>query len=160
MEKRSCSAATCNIRLASLRSFLKYLGSKEASYLELSHKASLIKRRKELKKKISSLTKEAMRVFLATPDTETRTGGRDAVLFITMYSIAARIDEILSMKVEQLHLDSKKPNITVIGKGSKIWSLYLPPKTVSHLKAYIRNSTGFLQTLMRIYSTPETAENL
>jgi len=29
---------------------------------------------------------------------------------IAIYSTAARIDEILSLKIEQLHLDAEKPN--------------------------------------------------
>ncbi len=36
MEKRGCSPETCNNRLASLRAFLKYLGSREIILLYLS----------------------------------------------------------------------------------------------------------------------------
>ncbi len=55
-----------------------------------------------------------------------------------MYNTAARIDEILSMKIQQLHLDTDRPNATVIGKGSKIRTLYLLPKAVAHLKKYLK----------------------
>ena len=61
---------------------------------------------------------------------------------VVMYSTAARMDEILSMKIEQLHLDAVKPNITVIGKNGKIRTLYLLPKATAHLRAYIKDAHG------------------
>lgn len=61
---------------------------------------------------------------------------------IIIYSTAARMDEILSLKTGQLYLDAKKPNITIIGKGSKIRTLYLLPKAVAHLKKYMKEFHG------------------
>jgi site-specific recombinase XerC len=61
---------------------------------------------------------------------------------IIIYSIAARIDEMLSLKIEQLHLDVDKPNNTVNGKGGKIRTLYLLPKAVAHLKKYLNEFHG------------------
>ena len=49
--KRGCSPESCNNRLASLRTFLKYLGSRDAAYLYLYQEASEIERRKCTKKK-------------------------------------------------------------------------------------------------------------
>ena len=46
------------------------------------------------------------------------------------------------MKIKQLHLDDKKPNVTIIGKGNKIRTLYLLPKAVAHLKQYIKEHHG------------------
>ena len=48
---RGCSPETCNNRLASLRVFLKYLGSRDIQFLYLSSDASAISRRKCQKKK-------------------------------------------------------------------------------------------------------------
>lgn len=42
--KRGCSPETCNVRLASLRAFLKYLGNRDVSMLHISHTASSIPR--------------------------------------------------------------------------------------------------------------------
>ena len=42
MEQRGCSPKTCNSRLASLRVFLKYLGSREISLLYLFEDATRI----------------------------------------------------------------------------------------------------------------------
>ena len=142
MESRSCSPETCNNRLASLRAFLKYLGSRDVSYLHLSQAASQIERRKVYTKKVTGMSKKAVSALLEAPDSSTKAGRRDIALMVVMYSTAARIDEILSMRIEQLHLDTDKPNITVIGKRGKIRTLYLLPKATAHLKAYIKDSHG------------------
>ena len=142
MQQRGCSPETCNNRLASLRAFLKYLGSREISLLYLYQDATRIPRKKEVRKKVKGMSKKAVQVLLSVLDLSTKTGRRDLALMITIYSTAARIDEILSLKTEQLHLDAEKPNVSIIGKGSKIRTLYLLPKAVSHLKKYLKEFHG------------------
>lgn len=138
MNTRSCSPDTCNNRLASLRTFLKYLGKKDITYLHLSQAASQIKRKKTYAKKVKGMSKEAITALLNAPDTTTSTGRRDIALMSVMYSTAARIDEVLSMKIDHLRLDAPKPCITVLGKGTKIRTLYLTPNAVSHLRSYLK----------------------
>lgn len=138
--KRNCSAQTCNIRLAALRAFLKYMAVKDVSCLSLYQCSGLIPRQKVQKKKITGMSKNAVKVLMTTPDVSTRTGRRDLVLLIILYSTAARIDEILSLKIKQLHLDANKAYISVIGKGNKIRTLYLLPKAIIHLRKYLEES--------------------
>ena len=142
MEHRACSPETCNNRLASLRAFLKYLGKKDILYLHLSQAASQIPRKKVYTKKVKGMSKKAVKTLLATPDSSTRVGRRDIALMVVMYSTAARIDEILSMKIEHLHLDAIKPYVTFIGKGGIIRTLYLQLKAVAHLRAYLNDFHG------------------
>jgi site-specific recombinase XerD len=128
MEQRGCSPQACNNRLASLRAFLKYLGSREIHKLYLYQDATRVQRRKEVRKKIKGMSKKALKALLSVPNLSSKADRRDLALMIIIYSTAARIDEILSLKIEQLHLDADKPNVTVNGKGSKIRTLYLLPK--------------------------------
>ena len=141
-DKRRCSSATCNNRLASLRAFLKYLGDRDVSLLYLYETASRINRLKEPRRRINGMSKDAVQMLLTTPDVSTVSGRRDLALIITIYSTAARLNEVLSMKISQLHLDCKKPNISVIGKGNKVRTLYVLPKAVAHLKHYIKEHHG------------------
>jgi site-specific recombinase XerD len=117
---------------------LKYLGDKEVSFLYLSIEASQIPRQKTTRKKVNGMSKKAVKALMLVPDTSTKTGRRDLVLLIFMYNTAVRIDEILSMKIQQLHLNTEKPYATVIGKGSKIRTLYLLPRAVEHQKKYLK----------------------
>ena len=142
INKRGCSPATCNNRLASLRVFLKHLADKDVSMPHLYESASRIKRMKEARRKINGMSKDAVQALMAAPDVNTVSGRRDLALIIAIYSTGARLDEVLSMKIGQLHLECKKPNITVIGKGNKVRTLYLLPKAVAHLKHYVKEHHG------------------
>lgn len=95
---RNCCAATCNNRLACLRVFLKYLGSKEIDYLYLYHDATLIPRLKEPKTKVKGMSKNAVKALMSVPDVTNKTGRRDLALIILLYATACRIDEVLSLK--------------------------------------------------------------
>ena len=88
------------------------------------------------------MSKKAVQILLSVPDVSTKAGRRDLALMIIIYSTAARIDEILSLKIEQLNLDAEKPSATIIGKGNKIRTLYLLPKAVAHLKKYLKEFHG------------------
>jgi site-specific recombinase XerD len=136
-EKRKCSPASCNIRLAAMKSFLKYVGSRDVTYLYLSQEAALIPKQKTVRKKVSGISKNAVKTLMMMPDTKTKTGRRDIALLVFMYGTAARLDEVLSMTVGQLNLETAKPFATIIGKGSRMRTLYLLPKAVAHLKAYL-----------------------
>ena len=142
MKTRSNSPETCNTRLSSLRAFVKYLGKKDVSYLRLTLSASQIDRRKTISKKVTGMSKDAIQALLAAPDATTKAGRRDIALMVTLYSTAARINELLSLKIEHLHLDAKKPYVILIGKGDKIRTLHLLPKAVAHLRAYVTDFHG------------------
>ncbi len=135
--ERKNQPETRNNRLASLRTFLKYLGQKETRFLHLYLDASGINRFKTQKKKVEGLSRSAVKALLSAPNLETRIGRRDFVLMMILYSTAARIDEILSMKVGQLHLNEAKPYSNIVGKGNKIRTLYLLPRAVAHLNKYL-----------------------
>ena len=136
--KRNNSPDTCNNRLASMRAFLKYIGERDVFFLYLSQEASLIPRQKTLKGKIHGMSKEAIKALMSVPDVSTGTGRRYLVLLVVMYNTAARINEILSMQIKHLHLETEKPNVTVIGKGGKIRTLYLLPRAIAHLERYLK----------------------
>lgn len=141
-DNRNCSPGTCNNRLASLRAFLKYLSQKDVSVLYIHEAASTIPRRKEPKRKITGMSKDAVKALMATPDASTIAGRRDLVLIVLLYGTAARIDEVLSMKVSQVHLEVKKPYVTIVGKGTKIRSIPLLPKAVAHIRKHIQEHHG------------------
>jgi len=142
MEKRGCSPETCNVRLASLRTFLVYLAKHEVSMRYLSTEASQIDRKKTFKKKVQGMSKNAVKALLAVPNVATKTGRRDLALLVLMYGAALRIDEVLSIKVKQLQLEAKRPYVSIIGKRDKIRTMYLLPKSVAHIKRHLQEVHG------------------
>lgn len=134
---RLCSPATCNVRLGSLRTFLKYMSSRKLEYMYLYDEATEIPLRKAPKTKVKGMSKAAVKALLAAPDTSTLTGIRDLVLILVLYSTAARIDEVLSIKLKHMHMNVPNPYISIIGKGDKARTLYILPKVAAHIKKYI-----------------------
>jgi site-specific recombinase XerD len=96
-----------------------------------------VKRLREPRKQVHGMAKEAVKALLATPDPNTKIGLRDIAIMSFEYGTATRIDEVLSVKISQLHMNGEKPYVTVIGKGSKIRSMYLMSGLVDTLKKYI-----------------------
>lgn len=137
-DTRGCCHATCNNRLAAVRSFLKYVAAKNKSLAYLFQESNLIPQRRVYRKPFEGASKKAMAAILSIPDQKTKVGRRDLTLFSMMYDTAVRLDEVLSLQIKNIRFDISMPTITVIGKGSKLRTLTLLPKTVRHLKRYIR----------------------
>ena len=135
-ESRKCSPETCNNRLASIRAFLKYIASRDVKYADLSTDAAGIKLRKTAKRKVNGLTRSAVKTLMEMPDTSSLTGIRDLAFMVFLYATAMRLDEILSLRIQDVHLDGKA-YVNVIGKRNKLRTLFLLPKAVAHVKQYI-----------------------
>ena len=140
MSRRKNQPQTANIRLASLRVFLEYLGRQDVSLLHIYTEASRIPRRKQPKIKVKGISKVAVKALLGEISQETKSGRRDLTMFILMYNTAIRINEVLSLKLQDIHIDVDKPYVSIIGKGNKLRSLYLLPKTVKYLNNYIKEN--------------------
>ena len=141
-EERRCKPSSCNVRLGSLRSFLKYAGDHNPAVLFIYQKSTTVRKLKTQSQKVDGLSRKAVQVLLEMPDQTTRTGRRDLTFMVLIYSTAMRIGEVLSLKIKQIHLNGSKPYITVVGKGDKIRTAYLLPKTVAHVRQYIQELHG------------------
>ncbi len=74
IDKRGASPQTCNIRLASLRVFLKYLGSREILLLYLYEDATRIPRKRQVPRQVKGMSKKAVQALLQAPDLSTKAG--------------------------------------------------------------------------------------
>ena len=140
--ERGNSPSTCNDRLSSIRAFLKYIAREDTTLAYLYNESVLIPLRKTLKKKVEGISKTAMKALLEIPDQGTKTGRAYLAMFIVMYNTGVRIDEILSLKIRELHINDSLPHITVLGKGSKVRTLSLLPRTVKVMKRFVNEFHG------------------
>lgn len=139
---RGNSPSTCNVRLSSLRAFLEYAASRDVSLLSYYQQSTMVRKLKCQKARIEGLTKDAVGAIMRAPNTSTRTGRRDLALMVLLYATAARIGEALSVKVSHLRLDDARPHVIVTGKGGKVRVLYLLPRAVEHMRAYVLEFHG------------------
>ena len=134
---RNNTNQTINLRLTSLKVFLEYLGKQDISLLYIHTHACTISKRKTPKIKVKGISKNAIQVLFNSINQSTIKGRKDLTMFVLMYNTAARLNEILSLKLKDVILNVQEPYITIIGKGNKLRCLYLLPKTVEYLKIYI-----------------------
>lgn len=140
--ERNCCPASCNIRLAAIRSFLHYAAEECLTMVQYYQSCSLIPRMKEESKPVPYLSKTAIQNLFAQPNQNTKIGRRDLSLMIILYDSALRIDELLSLKIGDIRLDLDIVIMTIIGKGKKIRTVPLMNKTILHITKYIHEFHG------------------
>lgn len=135
--KHKCSAQTCNVRLANLRGYVKYIAAIDTHYRAVFIDMQTVEQRKVEKHKVEGMSKKAVKYLLKEPDTSHPTGLRDAVMISLLYTTATRLEELSNIRLEDLNLDIEYPYVVVKGKGSKIRTLSIPPKMVHLLRKYL-----------------------
>lgn len=135
---RDCRASTCNLRLSSLKSLLKYCADEDIGLYSVYQEVRKVPVMKTPGSSIGYMSETAVRTLLAQPDTKTAKGMRNRMIMILLYDMGVRVQELVDLKVSDLQLHAKNPFIIVIGKGSKTRSVPLMDKTVAHLEEYLR----------------------
>ena len=134
------SKKTCNLRITVIHSLLEFAAYEDSENLmSIYLDACTIKGVKVSPGPIEYFEEYQMKALLAAPNPETRIGRRNQVMLILYYDTAARIAELLEIRLGQLHLDAETPYLTILGKGKKYRNIPLMDKTVRHLRIYIRD---------------------
>lgn len=142
-DKQGVSPQTCNLRLCQLRAFLKYASQDPTilpCYLQLAKIERYISVNKA--KVVEPLSKPAINAIMKAPGTATETGLRYTLLIAMLYTMALRIDEVLSIRIKDMMLEANKPYVTVVGKGRKARTTYLMKGTLRILHKYIDAEHG------------------
>lgn len=110
------------------------------------HEIAAIPIKKEPAHEIEFFTEKALEAILSVPDVATKKGIKDLVFMILLYDSGARIQEILDIRLQDLHIASEERYVVLTGKGNKTRLVPLMQKTADHLKKYIElfhsGSTG------------------
>lgn len=137
-ENRGCSRQTQLQRLTAIRSFIQYAGIADLSLVALQTELTKIKLKKPPQKPVSYLSEVQLSILLRQPDPQKTTGLRDMVFMMLMYDTAARCQEMVDLRLQNLELNSTTPCVYLTGKGSKTRVVPIMPKTVQHLKHYLK----------------------
>lgn len=142
MEERHNKPQTVNNRLASLRTFLERLGSRDVGLAYPCVEARRTRRLTVPKRHVEGLSRKAVEALLAVPDASTAIGRRDLTFMTTMYGTGARLDEVRSLTWGQVRLDAPKPHVTYLGKGNKARTVFLQPRAAAMLRKYAAEALG------------------
>ncbi|HHE40627.1 MAG TPA: hypothetical protein ENL10_03910 [Candidatus Cloacimonetes bacterium] len=135
---RNCGNSTCNLRLSALKSTLKYCADEDISLYSIYQEVKNIPLMKAPRMPVKYMSKIALKALLVQPDIRTVKGLRNRMIIILLYDTGTRVQELVDIKISDLHLEARNPFIIVTGKGNKTRSIPLMNKTVAHLKDYMR----------------------
>lgn len=135
-ENRNACNSTLNQRLAAVHAFVKYLQIEEPTYILEYQRILSIPYRRSVKPVIEYLSKDALRIYFASIDTDTRQGRRDYCLLTVLYDTGARVQELCDLKIRDLILVDN-PYVRLTGKGSKTRLVPLLDSTVKLLRRYM-----------------------
>ncbi len=136
-ENRGCGVSTRNQRLAALKSFIKYTGVMDCTYVALYAELAKVPIKKEASKIVKFLSEKAMEILLQQPSAGSKCGMRDRFFMILMYDTAARCGEMLSLRIKDIQLQPKGSMVYLTGKGTKMRVVPMMDKTVEHYRHYL-----------------------
>ena len=151
--ERKCCTSTCNLRLAALKSFLYFAAVENPALMAVYLDIKQIPAGKEPRKKLSYLTKPALKAVMAQPDPKTPKGMRNRFIMIMLYDTGARIQELLDITVKDLNLEIETPCVYLHGKGNKVRCIPLMNKTIAHLNEYLKQFRRQQEMSTSTYST-------
>jgi len=135
---RGCSVSTRNHRLSCICSFYKYAGNMDmtvTAYISDIQKVPV--KKLPVSQLIKYFSENTLKVILAQPDTNTLKGIRNLFYMVLLYDTGARNQEILDLKVSDIHVSDKNPYVLVTGKGRKTRIVPVMQKTVEHYNRYV-----------------------
>jgi site-specific recombinase XerD len=117
-KQRGNAIRTRNVRLAAIRSFLKFAASRDPASLPVVQRVLAIPMKRFARPALSYLSRDEVRAVLEAPDASTWSGRRDRVLFALLYNTGARVSEAIALRRLDVALDSSR-SVQLTGKGRK-----------------------------------------
>jgi site-specific recombinase XerD len=117
-QERGNGAATRNLRLAAIKTFMRYVEHRVPSALEQIGRVHAIPVKRHDQKLIRHLTMDEVRAILNAPDLATRSGVRDRAMMHLCFAGGLRVSELVGVLTENLSLQHGA-SVTIRGKGRK-----------------------------------------
>jgi site-specific recombinase XerD len=155
---KTLKKSTQNLYLISLRVFLNFFVEKNIASLP-PEKIKLAKDKGD--KEVNFLTLEQIEKLLAAPDTANATGLRDKAILETLFSTGLRVSELISLNRDQFKIkkNTEDLEISIIGKGEKIRTVYFSERTVDALRDYLKERNDMEEALFINYWRPAKKSN-
>lgn len=133
---RKNSVSTRNQRLASLKSFFKYVQYNEPSLFDLCTQILSIKNKKVPNKMISYFSEEEIKIIISHLNKENNL--KYLTLLCVLYETGARVSELINIKICDINL-SDAASITLYGKRNKIRIVPISNELVKLINKYFKN---------------------
>jgi len=123
-EKRKCSIASRNQRLAAIHALAGFIAERCPEYLDWCAQLRAVKSKRSAPMPVCYLEKLEIDALLDAPNPATTLGNRDRALLLFMYNSGARADEAAKLCINDLSLhsgtDCALSSVCLHGKGGKV----------------------------------------
>jgi site-specific recombinase XerD len=145
-KKAGLKKSTQNYYLIALRSLLEFFVKKNISTLPPS-KIELARDKSDHEVKFLNLSQ--LERLLTAPDKANIQGLRDKAILESFFSTGLRISELSGLNRDQLKIkdNTRELEIAVVGKGSKVRTVYFSNRAVDALRKYLDKRTDFDESL-------------
>jgi len=138
VEESGCTISTRNHRLKCIRSFYDYAAKFDTTTVIYLAEIQKVPRKNPITPNVVAYMSEtAVTALLGQPDMTTQKGFRDCFLMQLMYDSAARIQEILNIRLRDIKLGTI-PTVTLYGKGSKVRTVPIMRQTAESCAQYMQ----------------------
>jgi len=134
-QQRGNTVRSRNLRLAALRTFVRFLALRAPESLALVMRVLAIPIKRADKKLMGALTRAEVEALLAAPDRSCWVGRRDHALLLTLYNSGARVSEVTTLQRHQVCF-GPPTFLQLTGKGRKERTVPLWPHTSRTLQAW------------------------
>lgn len=135
IEEVGCSVSTRNQRLATIKSFCKFIRYKSPRHLHSIDQILDIPSKHGNTPAIQYLTSSQLERLLSKPNSADAYGFKDLLLLTIMADTGARVSEIINIKISDIRLE-KPATIIVNGKGNRDRYVTISKKTVGLLNLF------------------------
>lgn len=133
--ERNASVQTRNQRLASIKSFYKYVQLKEPDLFDTCSQILSIKNKKVSKKIISYFTEEELKIMINYLNNKKKL--KFLTLICVLYETGSRVSELINIKLSDLNL-SDSASIILYGKGGKTRHIPISQELVKLINKYLK----------------------
>ncbi|MCC6195031.1 MAG: tyrosine-type recombinase/integrase [Burkholderiales bacterium] len=133
---RSNGASSRNVRLAAIKSFMRFMEYRVPSALEQIHRVLAIPMKKTDSRLVRHLSTEEIQALLDAPQPVDWAGIRDRAMLHLCFAAGLRVSELTSLRLEDLSLHPHA-SVLVRGKGRRERCLPLWKQTAAALRAWL-----------------------
>lgn len=154
--KKPLKKSTQNYYLIALRSLLNYFANRDILSLP-AEKIKLARDKGERQVRFLNLD-QLEKLFLA-PDTSKVQGMRDRAILEVLFSTGMRIAELVSLNKDQIKIKPRMEELelSIVGKGERIRTVYFSKKALFWLKKYLENRNDNEKALFINYQSKKNA---
>jgi integrase/recombinase XerD len=155
--ERGNGATTRNLRLAAIKTFMRYVEHRVPAALEQIGQIHAIPTKRHDQPLIRHLTMEEVRAILNAPDLTMRLGLRDRAMMHLCFAAGLRVSELVGAMTANLSLQ-RTPSLLIQGKGRKERCLPLWKETAADLRAWltVRGNVRVPELFVNAEGTPMT----